>query len=1190
MGMSWTPEQQKVIDLRKRNILVSAAAGSGKTAVLVERIKERILDKEAPIDIDELLVVTFTKAAAAQMRDRVGLAIEEELEKHPFHARLEQQLTLVHNAQITTIDSFCLYVIRNHFHEISLEPNFRIAEEGELKLLKQEVMERLLEEEYASGNEAFVKLADSYASGRSDEGLKKLILQLYEYAQSYPWPDEWLQECVEAYRTVSKEEWDKSGICICLTDYVAHVTEGVLEKIERALAICEQDDGPYMYGAAVGQDQEAVKELAACAGYEEIYTWMQQNTWAKLAAARGFTGDKDKQETVKQIRADYKGVIDGVKKKFFFASADVQLAQKERLTQTVQTLVQLTKHFGERLAERKRIKNIVDFNDLEHFALQILVDEQTKQPTAAAQEFRQAYKEIMIDEYQDSNYVQEAILCAISRQPEENNMFMVGDVKQSIYRFRLARPELFMEKFDTYTTEDSENQRIDLHKNFRSRQEVLALTNDIFRRIMRRSLGNVEYDDAAALYPGADYPEMEGMFEPEILLADTKSELAEEISQGDKAVLEGELIAAKIAALMEQQLITEEKDHTLRRLRYGDIVILLRSPSGYGDTIANVLMEHGIPAHTTAKTGYFSAPEVQTVLNYLRILDNPLQDIPLAAVLKSPIGGFCDEELAEVRIGNPEQSFAEAFLQGAKEHTFSGSLGEKTETFYTVYQRLRRETTDRPIHELLLMMLEETDYERIAAAMPGGVQRQANLAMLVEQAVAYEGTSYHGLFHFIRYIDQLQKYNVDYGEADLVSENADAVRIMSIHKSKGLEFPVVFVSGLGKQFNKQDSRSRMLLHHSLGIGLDEIDVARRLKVPTLTKRVIANQSELEGLGEELRVLYVALTRAKEKLILTGVKENVSDMLTQCELEYAGAGTIGYTDLAGAASYLDWVLPALAACKGCYDVREVSAEELVTAEAVQQIGQQERRQEYDNETVSETAERFVEQRLSYEYPYQSSIDLQMKYSVSEIKHREMRRLAQQEEIGTVPAFLEKPVVPYIPAFVSGEETKQEVSQGALRGTAVHRVLECLDFTVIPETDIAAEVECQLEHMLEEHLITKEQAELISVERIAGFLASDIGRRMSLAAKRGQLYREKPFVLGKQEEELILVQGIIDVFWQEEDHIILLDYKTDRVKSGEELCLLYRAQMELYQEALEAVWEQKVTEKYLYSFALSEAVLV
>lgn len=1194
MGVSWTPEQKKVIELRKRNILVSAAAGSGKTAVLVERIKERILDKENPIDIDELLVVTFTKAAAAQMRDRVGLAIERELFEDPFNPRLEQQLALVHNAQITTIDSFCLYVIRNHFHEIDLEPNFRIADEGELKLLKQEVMETLLEEMYEEGSEDFIALADIYASGRNDEGLKSLILQFYDYAGSYPWPKEWLLQCEKAYETETVEELEESPMIQCLMEYISHMTEGIREKMQQALEVCLQEDGPFMYQSAIESDLSALNGLLECRSYEQIHKWMQEKSWAKLKAARGYEGSKEKQEYVKGARSAWKNVIDSIQKKFFFADMESHLAQMKRLYGIVHTLVSVTCLFMERLSARKREKNIVDFGDLEHFALEILVDRETKQPTATAQEFQNAYAEIMIDEYQDSNYVQETILRAISReQSGENNIFMVGDVKQSIYRFRLARPELFMEKFDTYTTEDSENQRVDLHKNFRSRNEVLQVTNDIFTKIMKRSLGNVEYDEAAALYPGASYPKASfGMFAPEILVADGKEELLSELEQGDKVSLEAMMVASKIKTLMEQQLVTDEKTGELRRLRYGDIVLLLRSLGGYGDTFTKVLMEAGIPAHTTSKTGYFSALEVQIVLSYLRILDNPFQDIPLAAVLKSPIGGFSDEELAQIRITNREKSFSEAFFNGIREKVFAGTLAEKAAAFHKTYQKLRKEISDRPIHELLLEVLDATGYDKIAAAMPGGKQRQANIAMLVERAIAYEGTSYRGLFHFIRYMDELQKYDVDYGEADLVSENEDAVRIMSIHKSKGLEFPVVFVSGLGKQFNKQDSRSRMILHHELGIGLEEVDMKRHIKMPTLTRRILANQGELENLGEELRILYVALTRAKEKLILTGVLDKAEEKIAGYRVANQDEKKIGFVDLAGANSYLDWVLPALVSYGDAYPIQQISVADMVWQEARQQTEERlmEEETSSDWEQPSKEMVSLVEGRLSYVYPYQNTVDLQMKYSVSELKHRAMREYAQAEELDTVPAFLEKPVIPYIPAFVDETAKREEISQGALRGTAVHRVLECLDFTAVRDEGLLADVEEQMKQMLASEQVTKEMADLVNPQQIAEFLRSDVGRRMRRAAEEGLLYREKPFVLGMPEEELILVQGIIDVFWMEGDSIVLLDYKTDRVKDGKQLCDMYRAQLDLYAKALEAVWDKKVTEKYLYSFSLREAVKV
>ena len=631
MRISWTREQQKVIDLRKRNILVSAAAGSGKTAVLVERIKKRVLEDENPIDMDELLVVTFTKAAAAQMRDRIGAAIESEIALNPSNPRLQQQLALIQNAQITTIDSFCLYVIRNHFHKIDLEPNFRIADEGELKLLKEEVLEGLLEREYEAGTKEFLDLADIYTTGKSDDAFKGLILQLFEYAQSFPWPKEWLASCEEGYGIETAEELTLSPLFRCLMTYILNMADGIRKKMERVCNLCLAQEGPYMYEDAVKSDIEQIKRLQAAKTYGEAYDWMRSVSWAKLKAARGFTGSKEMQEYVKAARNDWKKTLDAIGKKFFFLPLKDFVGQTGRLFPIVHKLIALTTDFMDAFAKKKRDKNIVDFGDLEHFALEILVDRETKAPTVTAREFQQAYAEIMIDEYQDSNYVQEAILRAISRESRgENNIFMVGDVKQSIYRFRLARPELFMEKFDTYSLDDSDRQRIDLHENFRSRKEVLAITNDIFRKIMRRSLGNIEYDDAAALYPGASYPDMSQMFEPEILIADSADEMLEELSE-DKIHMEAHMVAGRILEMLENQLVTDEKSGELRKVRPGDIVILLRSLSGYAQVFADVLMSHGIAAHTTTKTGYFSAVEVQTVLNYLRILDNPLQDIPLAA-------------------------------------------------------------------------------------------------------------------------------------------------------------------------------------------------------------------------------------------------------------------------------------------------------------------------------------------------------------------------------------------------------------------------------------------------------------------------------------------------------------------------------------------------------------------------------
>jgi ATP-dependent helicase/nuclease subunit A len=1051
------------------------------------------------------------------------------------------------------------------------------------------VLERLLEKKYEEGNDDFLQLADIYTSGRSDDGLKELILQLYGYAQSYPWPKEWLLDALHAYQMDSVEKLSASAAMESLMSYIRHMLSGVMQKLDQCLDICLSGDGPDVYEKTVTSDREQIVRLTTCETYQELFEQIRLIEFVRLASSRGYDGNPQKLSYVKDARDSWKKTITKMREKYFFSNVEDTLEQMKRLLPVAASLIHLTDEFSDALAIQKREKNIVDFGDLEHFALQIFRDKETKELTDTAREFQRAYAEIMIDEYQDSNHVQEEILTAISREKAgENNLFMVGDVKQSIYRFRLARPELFMDKYDAYTLEDSEKQKVDLSKNFRSRDEILAVTNDIFSQIMHKSLGNVEYDKAAALYPGADYPKMQGMYEPEVLLADSEDELLTDMEDTGKVELEALLLADKIRDLKKNQLVLDEKSGQLRNVNYSDIVILLRSLNGYADVFAKVLMEHGIPAHTTSKTGYFSTLEVQTILNYLRILDNPLQDIPLAAVLKSSIGGFFDEDLAWIAISNKGESFSTAFFHGLRDKLFEEQLQQKAEAFYCTYEVLRNEVSDRPIHELLMDVLEKTGYRELVAAMPAGRQRQANIAMLVEKAIAYEGTSYRGLFHFIRYIDELQNYDIDFGEADLVSENEDAVRIMSIHKSKGLEFPVVFVSGLGKQFNRQDARSRMILHPNLGIGLDEIDSNRRLRIPTLQKRIVAGESELENLGEELRILYVALTRPKEKLILTGVKKKAEEWLDNQRVAFAQDSKMSFLDISDADCYLDWIVPALLTCGDKYHFGVTGIADMIVEEIKDQVLEEKMQKEeaewqaYPPEEVFH----FVKERLSYQYPYQNSVDLKMKYSVSELKHRAMRIKAQEEELDTIPTFLEPPVIPYIPAF-AGDVT-ETVNQGALRGTAVHRVLECLDFASLSEDGMEAELQAQIDDMLDQGKITEDMKSLVNLASLKQFLESELAKRMRAAAKRGELFREKPFVLGRQEEELILIQGIIDVFWIEDDRIMLLDYKTDRISHATQLIDRYQEQLELYAKAIEATWNKKVGEKYLYSFSLQETI--
>ena len=1205
MGMTWTKEQQQVIDLRNRNILVSAAAGSGKTAVLVERIKELVLDKKHPVDIDHLLVVTFTNAAAAQMKERVAKALEKALQENPSDVRLQQQAALVQNAQITTIDSFCLYVLRNHFHEIGLEPNFRIGDEGELKLLREDVMTGLFEQCYEEKHPGFLHLISCYGTSRSDAPVRDMIFKLYSYAQSYPWPKQWLREALSCYEIKTEQELEQAPFIEMTVEYGKQMVKGYLEQAEHYLELCQDADGPYMYEDACEQDAELMEELLSCDTYQAFYEELGKCKFATLGRAKDYIGSPEKQEQVKAERKKLKDGIGKLKSDCFALTFQEILEQLTLVQPSAEALAEVTERFIDAFAERKQDKNLVDFSDLEHFALEILVEEETGKPTETAKEFQNAYEEIMIDEYQDSNYVQETILRAISREVVgQNNLFMVGDVKQSIYRFRLARPELFMEKFDTYETTDAPCQRIDLHKNFRSRDSVLTFTNDIFYQIMKRNLGGVDYTDEAALYCGADYPagEKEDAFDSEILLTTTQ-ELEEGTKQQiSKQELEAKLIADRIRKMVGKEEVVDEETGEFRKVRYGDIVILLRSLSEWADLFAEVLNANGIPAHTVSRTGYFSTLEIRTVLNYLRILDNPRQDIPLAAVLKSPMAGLSDEQLARLRLlaeDKPYHQCVKMFLEAEeelteKESTADEDMRAKLKRFSETYKKLRRQTMDIPMHELLQKVLKETGYARYASALPAGRQRLANLHMLSEKAIAYEKTSYRGLYHFIRYIDELQKYDVDFGEAELVGENEDAVNIMSIHKSKGLEFPVCFVSGMGKSFNKQDSRSKMILHPNLGVGLDIIEEDRRIKVPAFFKKVIARQTELESLGEELRVLYVAFTRAKEKLIITGCIKD-EEMLQQIREIYCGSNrkALNFKERAEAKTFLEWILPAAAASGSWDKVSYVTPWSMLEDEAAHQITEHVslRQRVQQAEEVSDTLYEKIKEQLSYQYPHPDAIHLVTKYSVSELKHRAMRELAAKEEEDVTPKFLEEVSTPYVPAFMEG---KAEVNQGALRGTAMHRLMECYDFTKMPDRsdEFAENIKKQLTGLVQMGKVSEDMQKLIRIPSVELFLKSQLALRMKAAAMRDDLFREKPFVMGnhEMEEEMVLIQGIIDVFWVEEDGIVLLDYKTDRVDSATRLRDMYKEQLDLYAEALERIFPLPVKEKYLYSFRLNQAIEV
>ena len=1217
MATMWTAEQQKVIDLRNRNILVSAAAGSGKTAVLVERIIQRITDEREPVDVDRMLIVTYTEAAASEMKERIAAAIEKQLEQRPGDARLEQQAALIHTAPITTIHSFCLSVIRDHFHVIGIDPGFRIVEEGELKLLKQDVLDELLEECYEKGDEEFLEFTEKFGRGKNDRRIEELILKLYEFSCSYPCPGKWLDSCVMAYKS---EDMLSSGFVKNAELRVRRRGKDIGGILDRALKICEEPDGPYMYADMIESDRKYLDRIIKAEDFEAMYDAVNGFAWKRLSTKRDETVSPEKKEEVKKLRKQAKKLVEGLQAAYFYAPWQVWAEDMRDASGSMATLSGLVKQFSKLLGEKKRSRNMIDFNDMEHFALSILTEEKDGHtaPSRVAEEYQERFEEVMIDEYQDSNLVQEAILTSVSRMEKgQNNIFMVGDVKQSIYRFRLSRPELFMEKYDTYTLEDSACQRVDLHKNFRSRPEVLDSANYLFEQIMQRRFGGIEYDENAALYPGADFPEKPEdtdsgfSYRTELLLMD-KKEAAVRTAEGggDAKKAEARMIARRIRELTDSGMVYDRAEGTCRRVRYRDIVILTRSIKGWAESFSSVLAEEGIPAYSVSREGYFETYEVSVLMDYLRILDNARQDLPLAAVLTSPFGGLDVQELARIRLAFPELPFYEAYVRYAETEDLpeeEGKTREKLESFYGQIAYFRRKVPYTPIHELLAEIIDRTGYGTYISAMPGGAQRQANVEMLVEKAAAFEGTSYKGLFNFIRYIEQLRKYDVDYGEAGILDEQADTVRIMSIHKSKGLEFPIVFAAGMGKAFNMQDVRGSVILHPELGAGLDVVDLEQRTKAPTFLKKMIQEEAALESLAEEMRVLYVAVTRAKEKMILTGVcdvSENLEERIREAENgenraeEEGRPGQMELYRLEEAKTCLDWIIPAVFSGKDgrirrdCpVEVRLFTAEDLQCekeAEHTADVLARDTLEHWDctRRHAPEYAERLKSQ-MEYVYPWEAEGQMKLKFTVSELK----KRTSLQEEAGE-EMYQEPEVVPLIPRFLTEEETLT----GASRGSAYHKLLELLDFTENYDDGLLAQV---IRENKAAGKLTGEMADCIRTGDILHFLNCESGRRMARAAAQGKLYREQPFVLGVLSEEIypedrsgetILVQGIIDVYFEEPDGLVVLDYKTDQVRAADELKEKYHAQLDYYAQALEQLTEKHVKEKIIYSFTLRKEIAV
>lgn len=1193
MGLKFTTEQQKVIQLHERNILVSAAAGSGKTAVLVERIIRMICDEEHPMDIDRLLIVTFTNAAAAEMRERISLGIAGELAGNPQSEHIQKQSALLHNAQITTIDSFCLFLIRNHFNEIGLDPAFRVADEGEIKLLQQDVMKELLEEKFGEKDEAFLNCVEVFCPNGREQVLEQYILDLHGYAASYPWPEEWLLERKYDYPKETATDLEAEGVSEeqaaqligqtsygrFLTAYLQKMLKGCAEKLQRVQRLCEEPDGPYMYGELVEAELEQIERLTQDSLYD-LSVKLPAVTFGRLSSKKDDSVSPQKREAAKNLRSQVKDTVSEMGKSFFATPLSLALRQMEACGEPVGVLVDLVLEFGRRMQQRKQEKKLLDFSDMEHYALNILLKKEEGQivPTPVALEYRQYFQEILIDEYQDSNLVQEYLLRAVSGEEEGRfNRFMVGDVKQSIYKFRLARPELFLEKYHGYTREDGVCQCIDLYRNFRSRTQVVDTVNGVFSGIMSEQTGGIAYDDKAALYAGAVYPENEDCTS-ELLLIE-KPERNGEMSSKEA---EGLALANRIKELREHFKVTDKESGELRPVRFRDMVILLRSNSGWDEVFKKVLEQEGIPVYITSKTGYFGATEVQQLLQFLRVLDNPRQDIPLFGIMKSVFGGFTEEEIGLIRSRKKEGSLYEAVRDCGE--------SQKAADFLGMIERYRSYCVYMPIRELLQQIVSDFDYLTYVSSMPAGSKRKANVEMLFTKASDFEKTSYFGLFHFIRYMEQLEKYDVDYGEADMLDENADVVRIMSIHKSKGLEFPVTFVAGLSKRFNMQDINRSLLVDMDMGLGTDYVNPEKRIRNKTLRRLALARKMQEDNLAEEMRVFYVALTRAREKLILTSCVEHAAEKWEMCKEQ--GAGSFTYSDLMESGSYLDFLLPVLN--QSSIEVTIVDELQLTGSRLQEQTKLWERQEKLKNAAAyaDEAALQRLRERFAYQYPYGNLEKLYTKTTVSELK---IAAMATKDE-EAYHAFEEQEVVPYIPDFKKGQESVS----GAVRGEAYHKVMELMDFALAEikeEKEMLAQLECLLDSLVQEGRLSRKYRSILNMKKLLHFLRSPLAERMWKAQQAGLLYREQPFVygvsagrLGEQfpAEETVLIQGIVDVFWVEDDKLVLLDYKTDAVPAPEELWNRYETQLDYYEEALCRLTDREMKEKLMYSFHLEQCV--
>lgn len=1210
-NMAWTNEQQAAIDSRGQTLLLSAAAGSGKTAVLVERIIRRLLDKEYPIDITELLVVTFTKAAAAEMRDRIGTALMKALSetKDP---RVERQLALLPSAQISTLHAFCQHVIRKYFYTIDLDSAFSIAGEEELNLLRCQVLEDVFLSYYEDDEKASIlyPLADMFGSDRGDDILMDTVSRMYTYARSLAWPEHWLKEAARAYDVAPDAVIDDMVWAGPIKDAVRRILEedarlydGVLYHLRQREAFAPACD-------TFVAEQAALRQAAQARSWNDLSRFVRAIDFPRLKSLRKLSDDdKAVWERCKKVRDDVKkDVIKTLQAVYFSATPEEWLDGMRAMKPIMDGLVTLTLDFAKAYGAAKKEKGWIDFSDLEYFCLQILLAPDASPehpvPSAAAEELRSQYEEVFIDEYQDTNGVQELITRLVSG---EDNRFMVGDIKQSIYRFRLADPTLFLEKYQSFSRDEKAVQRcIDLGRNFRSVPVVLDAVNAVFSRAMTAEAAGMDYGEREKLYAGRQAPDDERWIggPVEVDIVPTPSD--EEDDDGSTAFeKECRFIAGRIGELLASGRMAARKDGTLEPLSYRHIVVLLRSMAGKADVLIQALQEGGIPSYAEQSGGYFAAVEVQVMLALLRCIDNPEQDLAMAAVLRSPLVGLDETALAGVRLAGDGTlwqnlpAFVASLPDGVDEK-------EDLQQFMAAFDSWRTYSRRHGVAELLQRLYDDTAYVDFVGAMPGGDVRQANLKALYDRARQYEEAGFRGLFRYLQLMDKMKEDGLDLAPAKVVSEKEDVVRIMSIHKSKGLEFPVVFVADMGKAFNRRDTQDQILFHNRLGIGLKQYDPEWRMSYPTLIWSGIAAQLRWEGTAEEERILYVAMTRARDQLILTGHSSHIDRDWQRWTSRLNPAQAKSYFDWGmpaalapfGAKADADYARPGAAWQDAIWQVRIARAVPAGTVEEGAYDGEPRLEALRHGDLTGTPVPSWLDEQLSWQYAYPQAVRTAAKFSVSEVKRRyqELHSDELQDEAAlSVPAAAVIPTAPgeddafaTLPPWLAGEEA---AVSGAQRGTALHKALQY----ITPAADqTTATLRREIDAFVRQGLLSREEAKLVYVPVLAAFCQSDIGRRM---AESPELHREYPFTVllaggdplpGTETGEQILIQGVIDCLFREDDAWILVDYKSDRLETADAFRSRYAVQLALYKRAVEQITHRPVEETYIYSLHLQQEI--